>query len=224
MSITSNIKHHIENLGPNVIFTTRQMLHHGSRNAIDHTLSRLVKKAVIIRLAAGVFIAATGISQLPPASAIIDAKSQAFDKRALEPLESYADKHSEDSAIFLTDGCRSSFCSIHGRLYFKPASLRKLKQIESFRERTPVLAGFGSRDSTPNQTHDKYGSLSSSRTPALATLIIVLVLKQILNKSEMTQPYFLQFGNNHTGRMRLPRCLANSSTISFPEGNILFSG
>jgi hypothetical protein len=223
VSIAKSIKQHIKSLGANAVFTTKQLLHHGSRNAIDLTLSRLVKKAVVIRLAAGVFIAVTGLSELPPALVIIEAKAKAFDKRALEPSNSYAGKPAKDSTVFLTDGCRTSFCSIHGRLYFKPASLRKLKRLESDRKPTPMPRCFSSRDSTPNKNPAEYGGLPSFETPALTTLLVALMLKQILNKSEFPQPYFLQFCSNHTGRVRLP-LPANSPSISFSEGTILFSG
>lgn len=129
MSTAGKILHHISNLGANVVFTTGEMLLHGSRSAVDSALSRLVRKEVIRRLAAGVFIAVEGMSWFPSALVIIIAKARAFKKRV---FESSGGNEPSNSNIFLTDGCRTSIATVHGRLHFRTTSMRKLREIEIY--------------------------------------------------------------------------------------------
>lgn len=129
MSTAGKIRQFVAQLGADMIFTTESLLRFGTRNAVDLTASRLVKAGMILRLAAGVFVVAGQLSQMPSALSIAEAKAGAFEKVIYAPLSTSRDCE-ESSTEFLTSGCRTSFQSVHGRLYFKPASLRQLKQTQ----------------------------------------------------------------------------------------------
>lgn len=174
MSTAGKILQHIVSLGASIIFTTREMLHHGSRSSVDSTLSRLVGKGVIRRLAAGVFVAAKDLLQLPSAFEIAAARAQAFCKRLVKPV--MASQLSEDSTTFLTDGCRSSIATVHGRLHFKPVSMRKLKALERQQNRGNHLDAKLLRPET-------IVPAAMSINPALALLQIFTLLNHILLES-----------------------------------------
>jgi hypothetical protein len=53
--ISNSVRRHIRQLSTNELFTTSEFLNYGSRNAIDQSLSRLVREGTIIRVSPGVF-------------------------------------------------------------------------------------------------------------------------------------------------------------------------
>lgn len=132
-STASRVRKLLSEIGENVVFTTRHFLKCGTRSGVDHALSRMVNKQQLTRLAAGVFVLATAANGIPPESEIAGAKAQAFGKRILVQTA---------SDTFRTDGCRSSFVSVHGRLYFVPVSSRELNglvpEYDSAQSRSPT--------------------------------------------------------------------------------------
>jgi hypothetical protein len=76
VSYSGAIRDYVSNVPLGQIITTREVLHLGTRCAVDMTLSRMVKAALLVRVAWGAFIRAG--SDLPPALAIITAKAEAF--------------------------------------------------------------------------------------------------------------------------------------------------
>ncbi len=115
MSVASAVKQLIADIGPNVLFSTRQILSRcrtKARNAVDLALRRLVEKAVIMRIAAGQFILISKDLSLPSAVEVARAKAETFGKRIYESNE-------KDNLSFLSNGCKSSFKSVHGRISLK---------------------------------------------------------------------------------------------------------
>jgi hypothetical protein len=125
-STASMVRAKVEYFGPDIVFTTRDILECGKRTAVDHALSRLVKSGVIRRLAAGVFIAVVATAPDPSAEEIAGAKAAAFRKHIYVKETVLVD--SQPVYRFRTDGCRSSFKSIHGRLFFVPVSTKSLPE------------------------------------------------------------------------------------------------
>src|SRR5215472_17318307 len=76
------IRVHITRLQQNAIFTTRDFLCYGTRSAVDTALHRLIKKAMILRIARGVFIKWTMEAfrgdNLPNAREVARTKALAF--------------------------------------------------------------------------------------------------------------------------------------------------
>lgn len=208
MSTASNIRRHIEGRATNAIFTSKQILRQlcVSRDAVDSMLSRLVKKKVVIRLAAGVFVLATGMTQAPQASEIAAAKAEAFGKRVLNSTHPTATPQ-ENETEFLTDGCRTSFNSIHGRLQFKTVSMRKLKRLDLERKSSPLIQPGNNNDSTEQCADRQY--MQSETNPAVTILTAVLILKQALCLGEANS---IQFFNWRDRSLRL--ILPPNSTIS----------
>ncbi len=56
MTTTEKIKQHIQRLPRGKSFVSKQLLHLGSRAAIDQVLARLVKAGAIARVQRGVFV------------------------------------------------------------------------------------------------------------------------------------------------------------------------
>lgn len=112
--VASRVRRHINKLGSDAIFVTRDVLYCGKRAAVDSVLYRLVRSGDLIRLARGVFTSSRLAKQIPSAFEIVKAKAAAF-KRAIF-------RHSLDAAVelglsatgnpdmvFATDGANSSF-------------------------------------------------------------------------------------------------------------------
>jgi hypothetical protein len=126
---------HIANLNPKTMFTTREVLHYGSRGAVDTCLYRLVKRGFIRRLARGVFILAGNPS--PTIDAIAEKKATSFARRiykyataTLEELRIIpADEYGEK--CFAINGHSSEFMSCHGPVLFKGIAQRKVRLSET---------------------------------------------------------------------------------------------
>ena len=81
MSTTALLNGHIKKLGPNKRFSTQEILHIGTRGSIDMYLSRKVKSGALIRLARGVFTAASSKElDIPSLREIAEMKARAFSK------------------------------------------------------------------------------------------------------------------------------------------------
>ncbi len=119
-STAARVRKLIRAIAANVIFSTAEFLHCGSRNAVDIALCRLVKSGMIERLASGIFVVVPDKGSLPAAEAIAGAKALRFNKTILGTVPGQL-------AAFFTDGCRTSFASVHGRLQFKQIAPSKLK-------------------------------------------------------------------------------------------------
>lgn len=122
MSTAERIRSFVLGFGAGRIFTTRQVLKFGTRNAVDLTLSRLVRSGFLRRLSYGVFIfESANEPRSPDSSAIAAAKAEAFGKRI------YGVQSIGRGNTFLTNGPSSSFASVCGRIFFKASAPGKFK-------------------------------------------------------------------------------------------------
>ena len=137
MSTATFVRRFINNLEIGKVFTTRDVLHCGTRTSVDRALGILVSKGRLERLARGVFRLVD--DTLPPPSAIEVATAKAFsygkeisihgdDLLALLKLSAPKEKSSE--ITFWVDGAASSFQYGETRIIFKPISARKTKLIK----------------------------------------------------------------------------------------------
>ena len=134
MSASNMVLRFINSLPDHRIFTTREVLHFGSRNAIDVCLFKLVKDEKIRRLARGVFVrndypvkffSITEIALTKAASfgkKISIAGSEAAIRTGLLTRE---EAKKESSVVYYTTGCSSSFRSGIYRVKFISACPRK---------------------------------------------------------------------------------------------------
>lgn len=119
MSVIYHIRRHIFAMPLDEICTTSDFLKYGIRSSIDSSLSRLVGKGILIRVADGVFLRAG--SRIPTAQEIAIAKAGKFGKEVVEYCGNLAAELSIssdqcDPDVFGTDGRTSSFDTIHGRV------------------------------------------------------------------------------------------------------------
>jgi hypothetical protein len=128
-SASSRIRNQIKSLGPGVVFATKQLLCLGTRAAVDHALCRLVGAGAIKRLAAGVFIAVATAAQDPGADEIARVKAAAFNRRIF--AQKTVNIGSQTIRKYEIDGCRSSFKSVHGRLFFVPVTAKRLAESQN---------------------------------------------------------------------------------------------
>ncbi|MBI4534136.1 MAG: type IV toxin-antitoxin system AbiEi family antitoxin domain-containing protein [Candidatus Melainabacteria bacterium] len=114
MYTSSFIKRHICRLPLDKIFSTRELLIYGSRSAVDQTMSKLVRKGIIIRLARGLFVKeGTNIEKITVYD-VAKAKAESFAKQIvawgghlahkLGLVSQECDKH-----IYCVSGSSSSF-------------------------------------------------------------------------------------------------------------------
>ncbi len=169
MSTASKIREQIRELGANAIFVSKQFLHLGTRNAVDLTLSRLEKKGRILRLAVGVFIAVSSDLKLPSALEIAQTKAAIYGKQI-----SYERELQKETRKFCTNGCSSSFQTVHGRVYFKPISPAKHSKFslltKPIEQNIPVARDNDLATESSVTLHSQAFSLSHSNRQSLICL------------------------------------------------------
>jgi len=141
MSGMKRVRAYIENLCTN-LFTRRQLIAvDGRRGVVDNVLARLLVESVIERVATGVYSLRKNQIRTPTAADIAHLRVKAFGKQVVLKIgdDQFNADHS-NSRSFYTNGCRTSFMSIHGRIVLKaiaPRYCQKSPQADSPR---PVLA------------------------------------------------------------------------------------
>jgi hypothetical protein len=131
--VISMIRRFISLLEEGEIFTTRDVLQFGIRNAVDRALSRLVLSGRIIRLARGVFVRDTLVPRKYSDLEIATAKARAFGRKivraplvVINPLSrGYAEPVCNKT--FYIDGHSSKFKIGDTTITFKHSAPRKRK-------------------------------------------------------------------------------------------------
>jgi hypothetical protein len=140
---TAGILHHIMQLSPQTIFTTREMLQYGRRGAVDQCLHTMVKSRFIFRLAQGVFVRDASI--VPSVEEIARIKARAFGKRICDDatnvlqeigvtcveLEAPTEAERVPKTKYSINGHSSSFRCIHGIVEFRGVAQRKARLSET---------------------------------------------------------------------------------------------
>ncbi|SRR5579883_1747937 len=133
---SSYIKRSIMQLLPGEMFTTRDMLHYGNRNAVDQCLSRLVKDDILRRLIPGVFMRNDAGVPNPPMHEIIKVKIESFGRKLFTSAKNAAKKiglvqGSVDDTEYATDGRSTTFHYSGIRITVKGLAPRKLAMGDS---------------------------------------------------------------------------------------------
>ncbi len=137
MSTAASIRAYINRLPARKIFSTREVLHFGSRASVDQGLYRMVNDIQILRLASGLFMKFSAGMELPSIEEVAAAKAKAFSKEIFVHGQDAAyELGIEDSpnnkVIFYVPGsATSSFLSrIHSRrVHFKATAARRLYEV-----------------------------------------------------------------------------------------------
>jgi hypothetical protein len=114
------------------LFTSRDLLNLGPRDAVDKAISRMVRAGEVRRVARGVFVRLDWDSPLPGIIEIATAKAKAFGRRILthasKALQRLLKEQGGDDAtqIFATDGATTSFVVGDERVVLKRYAPRKL--------------------------------------------------------------------------------------------------
>lgn len=119
------------------IFTSRDMLRHGTRAAVDNELSKLNAKKTITRVAFGVYVKGSPKAPMPSIITIARTKSDGF-RRQIAPIDvrlaedlNFTKTKDTPERLFATSGRTSKIWTIHGYIYFVGTSLRKIQLSES---------------------------------------------------------------------------------------------
>lgn len=137
MSTASAIRSYINRLPDRQIFSTREVLHFGSRASVDQTLYRMVSDVKLVRLASGLF--RKKIQGIPPPSIeeVAAAKAKAFSKEIFIHGQDAAyelgleDSPNKKTIFYVQGSASSSFLShIHSRrVHFKATAARRLFEV-----------------------------------------------------------------------------------------------
>lgn len=137
MSTATFVRRFINNLDVGEIFTTRDVLHCGTRTSVDRTLGKLVSKGRIVRRSYGVFQNCDDTYPPPSPLEVATAKATAYGKEIsihgdelLAELKLSAPKGKSEEITFWVDGGASSFRYGDTKIVFKPASARKIQLIK----------------------------------------------------------------------------------------------
>lgn len=137
MTASAFVRRYVFQLKVGQTFSTRDVLHLGSRTSVDQALRVLVKQGMIVRLARGVY--RRGDDTLPPPSPLEVAtiKATSYGKELsihgddlLAQLKLSAPRAKSKELTFWVDGGASSFQYGDIRIVFKPASARKIQLIK----------------------------------------------------------------------------------------------
>jgi hypothetical protein len=118
-SVARKVRDLIAEFGTNVLFTSKNLLGCGRRNAVDIEVYRLVKAGKILRVAAGVFMRIVEGMELPSMLKTACVKANRFSRRLYEAEETPPHTHAETSNTFHTDGSSTSMLTIAGRIFLK---------------------------------------------------------------------------------------------------------
>lgn len=175
-SVAAKVRNLVHSFGE-IAFSTAQVLSCGKRNAVDIELSRLVKQRVLKRLASGVFVLNIVSGELPSAREIARVKAKRFGKELVLGTSS-----TKGDNCFHTNGCRTTFRSIHGQIRFKHLASSKRRKA-SF---NPAHAETGDTASklVDGERANSHADLSLAATK-LAARLMDLILK-LINTAGLT--------------------------------------
>ncbi len=122
-SIAARVREFVKSIGTEHAFTRARVLECGAPNAVDIELCRLVKNGVLKRLALGVFMLACNAESFCPSMAeLARIKAERFGKQIFDKAKNAC---VPESNTYFTDGCRSSFKSVHGIVKLKHLAAAK---------------------------------------------------------------------------------------------------
>lgn len=128
MSTASSIRTYLSGRGGNSLFTTREVLHCGSRHSVDQALHLMVKSGELVRWANGVFSLPSTNPPNPEEVARIKAISRgdSLTNPSYNPFSYRLAETGQSTTIFGTTGSTSSFRFGQLRIQLKHTGKRKL--------------------------------------------------------------------------------------------------
>jgi len=134
MSCIGAIRAHIHALSEDVIITTRELLEYGYRSTVDQSTSRLVRDAVLRRVARGVFVKFAAPDPRP--MEVARAKAEAFGKTLVTDGREKARElqlvtDDETQIVYQVNGKTSSFRFLGVRIILRGAVPKKSVGAES---------------------------------------------------------------------------------------------
>ncbi len=125
------IRQFIFSLPEGELFTTRHLMHLGSRDLLDQNLNRLVQLGAIVRISRGVFMRDTEDRRRPSVTAVAYAKAEAFSKDIMEVPAGYPLAPQGDNVkVFLCANGSGSFQYGETTVIFKRISARKFYDLK----------------------------------------------------------------------------------------------
>jgi hypothetical protein len=137
VSTASAIRRYINLLPARQIFSTREVLHLGSRASVDQSLYRMVSDVKLERLASGLFRKVMPGIPPPSIEEVAAAKAKAFSKEIFVHGQDAAyelgieDSPNAEKIFYVPGSATSSFLShAHGRrVHFKATAARRLFEV-----------------------------------------------------------------------------------------------
>lgn len=178
---TARIRRDINSRPTNEPFTTREMLIHGRRKAVDQCLWKMVNTGVIRRLARGVFVKAA-CRRTFELFEIAKIKALAFGKKILRPpehpeLRGLRIAERQDPNTFYVDGYSSSFGCGKQRIYLKGTVARKFALGQSMVGvilRELWISGLDECTQTPDLLDESLRRFAGSARDKLRRLVPLL--------------------------------------------------
>ncbi len=137
MTASVFIRRYVNSLCERQIFSTRDVLHFGSRTSVDKCLEKLVTQGRIVRVTRGLFMRGDDTCPLPSAIEVAIAKAGAFGKEVSVHGDDLAaqlmlapSRGCPNSLTFWVDGHASSFWYRDTKIVFKSASARKIQLVK----------------------------------------------------------------------------------------------
>lgn len=137
MTASVFIRRYVNSLCDRQMFSTRDVLHFGSRTSVDKCLEKLVTQGRIVRVARGLFMRGDDTCPLPSAMEVAMAKANAFGKEVsihgddlVAQLLLTPSQDCSNSLTFWVDGHASSFWYGDTKIVFKSASARKIQLVK----------------------------------------------------------------------------------------------
>ena len=138
MSTRQRLQDYVQSLAAGDVFTTRHVIHLGSRSAVDRAIYRLIDKGEIVRVANGMFrLPGHDLPDLTPEEIAL-IKARAFCKNVIVHPALLAAELGLDEEVrqamygplpskFCVDGSTSTFRSSSGKIKMMRTSPRKMK-------------------------------------------------------------------------------------------------
>lgn len=157
MWTTSSIKRFVVSLSFGKLFTTRECLLFGPRNAVDQALSRLVKRGMIVRVARGVFMREGSDVNSISVLDVARVKAESFGRKIATwsghvAVELGIVPGAQREETFYVDSSSSSFKFGDVAVHFKKTCPRKLRLGDNPAGRAlKALWHIGKRNCSPVQ-------------------------------------------------------------------------
>lgn len=131
MSGAAAVRNYISNLSGSLVTRRELIARFESDDAVDKELGRLIARRLVERVAAGVYSVLANRRNRESALAIAEARCRAFGKRLVFLNDEQTGERQSMRTSYFSDGCSTSFNSVHGRICLKPVAPRKISAVRN---------------------------------------------------------------------------------------------